>query len=150
MTRNCRSVEAWSSQARGAAATAASSIAARLLAPAEQQQRLRLGRGAVIRRLRLVGLARDPLQHLARDLLRLRAVAGEQRQSRGVDQRIGRRLQRRRGAVAFGGLEVETPPFGLVRSPQRIILEQPPLDRQRRRIALVAIVARRRENCAQA
>src|SRR6185295_14245093 len=50
---------------------------ARLVHPAEQQQGLRFGGGAPIRRLGLLGLARDPLQHLARNLLGLVAVAGE-------------------------------------------------------------------------
>jgi hypothetical protein len=114
MARNWRRVEPWSSHARGAAAP--------------------------IRRLRLVGLARDPLQHLARNLLRLVAVAGEERERGGVDQGIGAGLQRRCGAIAIGGLEIEAAALLPVRRAQRMVLQEPALDGQRRRIVLVLAV----------
>ena len=62
---------------------------ARLGQLAEQQQRLGPGRAEPVGGFGLVGIGVEQVEHLPGQLLRLPALAGEQRQRGGVDQRVG-------------------------------------------------------------
>ena len=114
----------------------------RLVLIAENEPGLRLGCGAPIRSLRLLGRACDPIEHLPRDLPRPIDIARKQGQGRGIDQRVGGRLQRGRAAIGLGRLQIISPSL-VTRRTQCPVLEQPSLDGQRRRIVVPRRVAGR-------
>jgi len=76
---------------------------------ADQEQCFGMGGGAVIGRLEFVAAGLDALEQLARQRPRLIAAAGEQRQRRGVDQRIGGATDLAGPGVSAGGLAIEPP-----------------------------------------